>query len=270
MRFACHLLLTLAIPLAAHTQDTPRLKSADGRPMEFDVVSVKPSRSASTDMGIASPPMSDGITIQNMPPEHILQAAFGLYQSDRIVGLPAWATQERYDVSARVSDADVALYHQVIDPIQRAPMLQKILVDRFNLKSHFETKELTVYALVVAKGGSKMTEIQPASGPNGIKDGGSRHLGRGSIQSMGQPLKPLVNALTQQLGQPIVDRTGLTGYYNFTLTWTPEGLAPTANENSNAPSIFTALQEQLGLKLERVKAPMQILVIDHIERPSEN
>jgi uncharacterized protein (TIGR03435 family) len=208
-----------------------------------------------------------------MPPENIVQWAFGIFLSDQITGLPEWATQERYDVTAKVDDADLAAFRKVTDPIQRTPMLQKILVERFKLKSHYERKELPVYTLVTGKNGIRMTEIQPAIGPNGMKDGGGREVRRGQIRSMGQPMKPLVDALTREVGRVVVDRTGLTGYYNFTLKWTPDEMTSQgggAPDDSSAPSIFTAVQEQLGLKLEPAKAPVQVLVIDHLERPSAN
>lgn len=252
---------------------TPRLMASDGKPMEFDVVLVKPSKPGATGMRIGAPLMSGGLEITNMPPENIVQWAFGIFLSDQIVGLPDWAKQERFDVAAKVDDADLETYRKVTDPIQHAPMLQKILADRFAMKFHYETKELPVYALVVAKSGSRMTEIEPAIGPNGMKDGGSREVRRGQIRSMGQPMKPLVNQLTIELKRAVVDRTGLTGFYNFTLRWTPdEGAAPVtdAADANAAPSIFTALQEQLGLKLEKTRAPLQVLVIDHLERPSAN
>lgn len=224
-------------------------------------------------MSIISPPMSDGLTITNMPLQTVLQWAFGIFLSDQIVGLPDWAGQQRYDITAKVGDADVADFRKVTDPIERAPMLQKILVERFGLKFHYESKELPVYTLVVGKNGIRMREIQPAIGPNGMREGGGREVRHGQIKSMGQPMKPLVNALTKELGRLVVDRTGLTGYYNFTLTWKPEEGTPSpsgASEDSSAPSIFTAVQEQLGLELEAAKAPVKVLVIDHVERPSEN
>lgn len=279
MRFARHALcwvgtIILACPLASRAQDSvPRLMGSDGKPLEFDVVSVKPNHSRAGAMNIMSPPMSDGVTITNMPVETLVQWAFGIFLSDRIVGIPEWAGQERYDVTGKVSDADLDAFRKVSDPIQRAPMLQKVLVDRFDLKFHFETKELRVYALIVGKNGIRMTEIQPVVGENGMKDGGGREVGRGRIRSLGQPLKPLVNALSTELKRPVVDRTGLTGFYNFTLRWTPEegaAVAGEAPEGDSAPSIFEAVQEQLGLKLEPAKAPVQVLVIDHLDRPSAN
>ncbi|WP_146072019.1 TIGR03435 family protein [Bryocella elongata] len=267
--------VVLAAPLASGAQyATPRLMAADGsRPIEFDVMSVKPNHSGSTVMKIVSPPMSDGVTITNMPLENILQWAFGIFLNDQIAGLPDWARQERYDVTAKVSDEDAAAFRKVTDPIQRMPMLQKLLVERFHLTSHYAMKELPVYALVVGKNGIRMTEIQPAIGANGMKEGGARQVSRGQIKSMGQPMKPLINQLTMELGHVVVDRTGLMGYYNFTLKWTPDDASPTAGsvpEDPSAPSIFTAVQEQLGLKLEHARAPVQVLVIDHLEKPTEN
>ncbi len=278
MGFACKfmhgigLLLLIGAPVSSAQETTPRLTTADGKPLEFEVVSVKQNHTAGA-KNIISPPMSDGVTITNMPAEEILHWAFGIFLSDQIAGLPGWATQEGYDVTAKVSDADSAAFHQVTDPIQRMPMLQKILTDRFSLRFHYETKELPVYALVVGKGGSRMTEIQPAIGPNGMKEGGGRQLGHGLIKSMGQPMKPLVNQLAIVLGRTVVDRTSLTGYYNFTLRWTPDQTttqAGSALEADSAPSIFTAVEEQLGLKLESTKAPVKVLVVDRIERPTAN
>jgi len=262
--------MILAWPLALRAQwDGPRLMGADGKPLEFDVVSVKPNHSGGEWVDNGSAPMDDGWHCTNMPLEDIVQWAFGLFLSDEIAGMPEWARHERYDVTGKVSDADVAAFRNVIDTVQRAPMLQKILVDRFHLKFHYETKELPVYALVIGKDGIRMTEIQPAIGPNGMKDGGRRHVGRGLIQSMGQPMKPLVNQFTIELRRVVVDRTGLKGFYNFTLRWAPDDGAPPEGDVA-APSIFTAVQEQLGLKLEPVKAPVQVLVIDNLERPAEN
>jgi uncharacterized protein (TIGR03435 family) len=267
--------LLLARPHAFGAQGIPpRLMTTDGRPMEFEVVSVRPNHSGAEQMNIMSPPMSNGVTITNMPLVNILQWACGITMSDQIVGLPGWATEDRYDIAAKVANEDVTAFRKVVDPIQRAPMLQKILVERFNLKFHNQAKDLTVYALLVARGGVRMTEIQPAIAPNGMKDGGSRQRRRGQIKSMGQPMQPLIDVLTMELKRVVVDRTDLKGFYNFTLTWTPDDVnasdAHSNPEEFSAPPLVTALQDQLGLKLERSKAPVQVLVVDHVERPSEN
>ena len=149
-------------------------------------------------------------------------------------------------------------------------MLQSVLAGRFHMVSHFETKELAAYALVISKTGRKLTEIQPRLLPGGLKDPGEINMRRTEITAAGADmlnLLHLLHVLQSQVGRPVVDRTGLTGHYNFVLKWTPDqdSASPDAG-----PSIFTAIQEQLGLKLEPVKAPIQILVVDHIERPSEN
>lgn len=279
MKFARTMLLflgpmSLAVPFMLGAQEPAlRLLASNGTPLVFDVVSVKPNRSGAASMDILSPPMSDGVTITNMPLQNILQWAFGIHLSDQVSGLPDWAKQEQYDITAKVGEADAEAFHKVIDPIQRMPMLRKILVDRFHLISHYEMRDLPVYALVVGKSGIRMTEIQPAVGQNGMKEGGGREVRPGQIKSIGQPMKPLVNQLTRELGRLVVDKTGLMGYYNFTLRWTlDEGIPPAsgAPKDTSAPSIFTAVQEQLGLKLERMKAPVQVLVVDHLERPSAN
>ena len=170
-------------------------------------------------------------------------------------------------------------------------MIQPILAERFQLKVHWATKELPVYALVVAKGGPKLKEAKPGDTyPNGLKspDGprgrGMMRMQWGQLTAQALPVSALVKLLSeQQQDRLIVDQTGLSGVYDFTLKWTPEGPQPAmfkgdgggppqpkTTDESSEPSLFTAMQEQLGLKLESRKAPVQVLVIDHVERPSAN
>lgn len=245
----------------------PRLRTADGRLLEFDVVSVRPNHSGAEAMNIVSPPVSDGVTITNMPLENIVSWANGITIRNQIAGMPEWAKKERFDITAKVSDEDLAAFQKVTDPIVRVSMLQKILVDRFKMRSHYETRELAGYALVVGKGGSKLIEVEAPTGPDGVKNGGGRRVRPGDYESSGMWLLPFVRQLMQELGCVVVDKTGLTGNYNFTLKWTPENMEAT---ETSGPSIFTAVQEQMGLKLEPVKVPTKVLVIDSIERPSEN
>ena len=173
----------------------------------------------------------------------------------------------------------------------RQHMLQVLLVDRFKLAVHRETKELPIYSLVVAKGGSKLHEAKPGDTyPNGIKGPDGRpvprgshfmRMGRGELTAQGIGMDDIAHLLTRQTGRTVVDNTGLKGNYDFTLHWTPDQIAPTPNgpgsggpdsstSSESGPSIFTAIQEQLGLKLESQKGPVEILVVDHVERPSEN
>jgi uncharacterized protein (TIGR03435 family) len=176
-------------------------------------------------------------------------------------------------------------------------MLQALLADRFKLALSHETKDLPVYALQVAKNGPKFHESTfkpperpPDSPPPPLGQGtrpmqGIRMNGRGELTVTYVDLPMFANMLSRIVGRIVVDKTGLTGKYDFTLKWTPEegqgpmmpggrgtgpdGAAPAPAESSG-PSIFTALQEQLGLKLDSEKAPTDVLVIQHVERPSEN
>ncbi len=258
--------------VSAQQDDTPRLRNADGKPIEFDVVSIRHSSGAEP-MVVLSPPNSDGIRVVNMPLERIIDWAYGISIRNQMAGLPDRIGGERYDITAKVAEADVAAFRKVVDPVERTPMLQKILQDRFDMKFHYETRELPGYVLVLGKNGSKMTEIQPPIGPNGMKEGGGRQVGPGLIRSMGMPMLPFVRQLTMELGRVVVDKTGLTGYYDFTLRWTPDqGTATPAADGGDlsGPSIFTAIQEQLGLKLVPTKVPTSILVIDQIKEPTEN
>jgi uncharacterized protein (TIGR03435 family) len=175
----------------------------------------------------------------------------------------------------------------------RQHMLQALLQDRFKLTLHRETKELPVYSLVVAKNGPKLQEAKPAEpdgngirGPDGRPAVGGHfvRMARGELNGHSLGMADIVRLLTQQLGRTVLDRTGLTGNYDFTLQWTPDegqppgfkepaggqGIGSSAPRDSSWPSIFTAIQEQLGLKLESQRGPVEILVIDHAERPSPN
>ena len=172
-------------------------------------------------------------------------------------------------------------------------MLQTVLADRFKLAFHWGTKELPVYALVVAKKGSQINEAKPGDNcPNGIKDldgqghGDVMRFGRGLLVGQGVSIASLVRMLSQQqLGRHVVDKTELAGKYYFTLQWTPDvnqgGLLKgldggqqsagnAASPDSSGPSLFTAIQEQLGLKLQPERDSVPILIIDHVETPSEN
>jgi uncharacterized protein (TIGR03435 family) len=158
-------------------------------------------------------------------------------------------------------------------------MLQSLLADRFQLTVHRETKELPIYTLVIAKGGPKLREAKP--GDPGAGDMKGSQIS-GDLTAQAVPIATLVQSLTQMLGHPVSDKTELKGVYDFKLQFTPDDRLqppsgappnfrfPLPPADSNAPSLFDALQEQLGLKLESGKGPAEVMVIDHVERPSEN
>jgi len=219
----------------------------------------------------------DGVRIENASLLMMIRAAYGLFNSldDKFLGVPGWAKTERFDVEARVSPADVDEYKKLTVE-QRQQMMQTLLAGRFALRAHRETKEQPVYLLVVGKNGSKLAEAKPGEDE-------SMKRSRDQLKGTGVVMSQVVSVLTQTAGRTVIDKTGLAGRYDFSMHWMPdeEGVpmqkvadsAQPANEalpESSEPSIFTAVQEQLGLRLEPGKGPVECLVIDHIEQPSEN
>jgi uncharacterized protein (TIGR03435 family) len=205
-----------------------------------------------------------------------LLQAFRLQEDQQLVGEPKWTSSDRWDIDARIAAEDIAAlgklsYHQRLD------MFQAILTERFGLKVHHEMRDLPVFELVVAKGGPKMTPSKPTpndvagieGAPGELNSSRGRETGRGTIMEF------LAEDLSEELGRKVVDHTGMTGRYDFTLTWTPDDSAAAtagtaASGAAQGPSLFTAVQEQLGLKLEPAKAPVDVIVIDHLEKPAEN
>ena len=252
----------------------------------FDVISIKPDKSESGMVRIMGKP--DGYAADNVSLKMLIQNAYGI-REDLISGAPNWADSARFDIDAKVADVDVEALKKLTQE-QRRLILRPLLADRFKLKIHTETRQLPVYELVVAKGGSKLKEATPGDtyangvkGPDGVGRGGMMRVGRGQLTAQAVPMTPFANMLSQQLHRTVVDKTGLTGKYDIELNWTPDqGADPMfkgpdgppqrsdAAPDPSGPSIFTALQEQLGLKLQSAKGPVETIVIDHVEMPSEN
>ena len=194
-----------------------------------------------------------------------------------ISGGPKWVDSDRYSVEGKPDSATPIPPGRAGWP-QTMAMLQQLLAERFKLAVHCETKEEQVYELVIAKGGSKLKQADTTrAGPKGI---GS--TGPGRLQGIAASMDVLVQVLAPVLSRSIIDKTGLTGKYDFTLEYTPElgqfqpgpdGLADgprPAPPDPNGPSLFTALQEQLGLRLESARGPVEVLIIDHAEKPDAN
>jgi uncharacterized protein (TIGR03435 family) len=261
-----------------HAQSATPATQADTPLPSFDVVTIKRNRSGAGGAMIISPVESDEVIVRNASPRAIIGEAWNIRLHDLITGVPPWADSEAYDIDAKVAPGDVPAFHKLL-PMQRNPMLQMVLVDRFHLAWHFETRTLPVYALVIAKGGAKLTAVKPGILPDGRPDPGGIQPGHDQITGNAASMQPLLHTLQLLLGRPVVDRTGLTGNYDFTLRCAPTyamrplingQLQPLSADEEGLPDVFTAVQEQLGLKLEAVKAPVQVLVVDHIERPTEN
>ena len=221
---------------------------------------------------------ADGISVTGFKLDTLIREAFNT-EDDHIIGLPEWVKSGRFDIEAKVAAEDAPKLKNMKFP-QRKAMLVGLLVDRFGLKYHRETRDLPVYELVIAKGGLKMQaakEQDPAT---------TRHMlmfsGPGQMESTAMKTESLAHILSTQLGRTVLDKTGLTGNYDYTLKWTPDptepsmgpaGGPPDASQDTNnagGPTLFTALEEQLGLKLESSRGPEEVIVIDHIEQPSAN
>lgn len=263
---------------------------------KYEVVSVKASKPGTSGGYTMNTP--DGYTAKGTLLMILIQSAYGIMNNDLLSGAPGWISSERFDVEAKMeSSVAEALQKMSKDDriLARQRMLQALLADRFNLTVRRETRELSIYTLVIAKNGPKLKEAKPDdNSPDRIKgvDGhpvtnmvSNRLSVGGGVTMTGQAVSMtyLILHLSQQVGRIIVDKTGLVGNYDFTIQFTPEQggmqLAPNDAPGSasslppsepGAPSIFTAVQEQLGLKLESGKGPVEIIVIDHVERPSGN
>jgi uncharacterized protein (TIGR03435 family) len=242
------------------------LRAADGP--EFEVASIKPGDPGAR--GGYIQPSPGRFTSTNMPLIGLITFAYDV-RPDQISGAPGWIDSQRYDILA-TSESPVGDPHKLLD--QQRLMLQKLLADRFQLRVRHETRERPVYTLTVDKNGPKMKEN------NDLKSAPFPIIvitGRGHAKAQIVSMSYIVQFLESQLGRIVLDRTGLKGSYDFTLQWTPDpafepglGAAPDAPPDASGPSIFTALRQQLGLGLESTKGPVEFIVVDRVEKPSEN
>lgn len=261
--------------------------AAPARP-SFEVASVKPGEPDAHRIQLMI--ASDSISTKNTPLKMLIQYAYSLKSDDQLSGLPSSLGSRGFDVEAKEGEDQAAAMKNLPEDEREKLvrlMLQSLLEDRFKLKVSRQTKVLPIYALVVAKGGIKMTpaavkpvalETEPANG-SAPKGGRMTMSGRGQVTGEEVPISTLADLLSRQPetgGRVVVDKTGLTGSYSMALKWTPESSAPSTggadapSSDSAAPSFFTAIQEQLGLKLESQKAPVELLVVEHVEEPSAN
>jgi uncharacterized protein (TIGR03435 family) len=265
----------------------------------FEVASIKRTDPANYRFVIGVQPggrlVVNGATLQAL-----IAYAYAV-RNFQIIGGPSWMTTDRWDIEARAEEGTVAPLTGPPDPNRPSPVgirLQSLLEDRFNLKLHRDSRELPVFELSQVKGGSKLklsddqTPLkppEPGAGPRPPQAGASMPrgsmsmmIGGGELEASAMPVTSLAGALAQILGRTVIDKTELQGLYDFKLRWTPEvgqtigpsgppppGVVPPPVDPSG-PSLVTAIQDQLGLKLDSMKEPVQVLLIDAVQKPTEN
>jgi bla regulator protein blaR1 len=252
----------------------------------FEVASVKPNKSGDGRVMLGLQP-GGRFNATNVPLRLLIRQAFNV-QEFQIVGGPDWLGSDRFDVAAKAPEGEFTA------DLMR-PMLRALLVERFQLAFHNETREMPIYALAKARADGKLgpsmtpAAMDCAAVMRGRRGGGPPPappqpgqkmecgfmIGPGRMNAGGMPMTSLAQSLSPMVGRIVLDKTDLTGSYDFELTYSPEGLAglpPLLNgapppADPNAPTIFTALQEQLGLKLDSQRGPVDVVIIDRVEQP---
>lgn len=291
--FACFALAALVSPVAGRSMrnasSTGQVLRASDSPPSFEVASIRPSHSADSatmigSAGIGAP--KDRFIGKNISIKKLICWAYGgnslPLSSDEVSGGPVWINSDRFDIDAKLEDSEIAELAK-LPPLETTLrirlMVQSLLVHRFGLVVRNVTVIRPVYVLALVRSGSKLKEAVPET--SSIKVQGAKvdwMAERGEVKAHSVPITFLVRWLSQiELGRPVLDQTGLKGNYSFDLTWTPDatssGAIPDRESlppNAEGPSIFTAIQEQLGLKLAATKGPVETIDIVHIAKPTEN
>jgi uncharacterized protein (TIGR03435 family) len=233
---------------------------------QFEVVSIKPNAQPSfspSNMNIAG----NRYTATGTTVRRLIMEAYNL-RDWQVTGGPSWINKDRWDIEAVADDGVPLLFFNAEDPSRPTTaslMMQSMIENRFQFKFHREMKELPVYELTLARTGPKFKlsmEQQKL---------GHHLLGRGDIDLHAEPFAAFAYLLSRQLDRPLIDKVDVSGLYDIKLQWNPElRVEGEGSSASDRPSVFTAVQEQLGLNLKSSKGPVPVLVIDSVQRPSEN
>lgn len=278
----------VAVTLAASAVFAQGPATRPTEPVAFEVASVKPLGPVSGFAGGMRgcdggfPKVEGNRSVVTTTPFALITWAYGYNKvwgcaftssGDLITGGPSWVRSERYEIQALAPDgAHAYTFDEFMkgDALGLEKMLQSLLADRFKMVVHHVTKEVPGYALVVGKGGPKLNPsgLKPSAADDKPMMGGRRtDKSSQTITARKMEMRDLAFLLVMTTNRPVIDRTGLTGQFNFDLNFAPLDSDTT---DSSAPSLFTAIQEQLGLRLDTTKAPLDGLVIDSIERPGAN
>jgi uncharacterized protein (TIGR03435 family) len=246
----------------------PKLPPMDANASpSFEVATIKPSKP--DDQRKAFLVRGRRFQTINVSLSEMMSFAYGVH-AKQVIGAPSWAETAKFDIDAQ-PDGEGAP-----SDMQWKGMLQKLIVERFKLTFHRDKKELSVYVLSVAKTGQKLTKSE--GDPNGLP--GLFFHGLGDLHVTNANMADFAGLMQEAvLDRPVLDQTGLNGRFDFTLKWTPDDsqfsgmgakIPPPTDSATAPPGLYTAIQEQIGLKLDATKAPAEVLVIDHVEKPSEN
>jgi uncharacterized protein (TIGR03435 family) len=246
----------------------PKRMALDANPA-FEVATIRPSDPARPEQIITL--NGAEVITTNVTVHDLINLAYWLHPK-QLTGGPAWTESDKFDMAGKPD----APGQPNVD--QMKVMIQKLLADRFRLKFHFEKRDLPAYAITIAKTGAKLIKSQ--DDPKGIPSWGFRRTPAGMTMIFrNSPMSQFTAVLQNSMDKPVVDQTGLSGRYDFTLNFTPDPgqaallggpPAPAGDNPDAAPGLFAAFQQQLGLKLESTKAPVEVMVIDKVEKPSEN
>lgn len=224
----------------------------------FEVATIKPTGPSSDGHTHINYPPGDRFSASNITLFALMQWAYGMPERQILDG-PSWLGSTRFDIQATADTGQIKGLTGEQDRDLKRRMVQALFADRFQLKLHQETRTLPAYDLILAKGGSK---LQPTK-----SNGKSIGVGRTFFHGAGLTMASIAEELSKITGRVVVDKTNLADRYDFKLEWAADD-ARTAD--NSAPSVFTAVQEQLGLKLEPAKEPVPVLVIDHVDLPTPN
>jgi len=222
----------------------------------FEVATIKPAAPSPDGHTHINYPPGDQWSAANISMVALMEWAYAMPRQQILDG-PSWLGSTRFDIQAKLDPESLKGRSSEEERDLKRRMVQKLLAERCGLKTHLETRTLPAYDLVLAKGGSKL-EVTKSSGKTISKS-------RNSFHGEGLSMSLIAEQLSQISGRIVVDKTGLGDRYDLNFQWTPDDEPPT---DGSAPSLFTAIQEQLGLKLESAKEPVPVLAIDHIELPS--
>jgi uncharacterized protein (TIGR03435 family) len=255
---ACILVLAIALPDAG----SQTLPSSNPGPHPLPVYDVASIRVDNRGPGSSDTSVNDGIfTATNVTLKDLIEDAFDIRQ-DIISGIPGPIDSLHFDVRAKIVDPDRDALQKLSDS-QRRAMLLPILAERFHLKARIESRTLPVYELVLLKKGPRFQRS-----PNQGSEDQSTSVHNTSIKASNMPMAIFCKTLSHQLHRTVIDKTGLEGLYDFELKWSRDDATDLPADAP--PTFFTAVQEQLGLKLQPAKGPVDTLVVDHVEMPSEN